>query len=285
MCNTRARYGREKRMRILDIPQYALNAIFEAVVNAVAHRDYSISESKIRMHMFSDRIEIFSPGALPNSMTVEELSERQFSRNELICTCLSRCPIKEAIPDVVRTTIMDRRGEGVPVILGASRALSKKTPEYRLIDGCELKLTIRVAEVVTDNNVSDINYPVNSESHPVNSEIRPVNPENRPVNEKSHPVNGENRPVNAGQKRGNENVAAYLLTKGVRKDLRENMVSVFVRIAGQPNLSYDALCMLTHLPRTVVRTSIAALKDYRLLKRIGSDKTGHWQTFFPPYSV
>ena len=99
----------------------------------------------IRMHMFSDRIEIFSPGALPNSMTVEELSERQFSRNELICTCLSRCPIKEEIPDVSRTTIMDRRGEGVPVILSASRALSKKTPEYRLIDGCELKLTIRCA--------------------------------------------------------------------------------------------------------------------------------------------
>lgn len=269
----------------LDIPQYALNAIFEAVVNAVAHRDYSIAESKIRMHMFSDRIEIFSPGALPNSMTIEELPERQFSRNELICTCLSRCPIKEEIPDVARTTIMDRRGEGVPVILGASRALSKKTPEYRLIDGCELKLTIRVAEVVTDKNVSDISHPVNGESHPVNPESHPVNQKSRPVNEKSHPVNGENRPVNAGQELGNENVAAYLLTKGVRKDLRENMVSVFVRIAGQPNLSYDALCMLTHLPRTVVRTSIAALKDYRLLKRIGSDKTGHWQTFFPPYKI
>ena len=256
----------------LDIPQYAMNAIFEAVVNAVAHRDYSISESKIRIHMFSDRIEIFSPGALPNSMTVEELSERQFSRNELICTCLSRCPIKEEIPDVARTTIMDRRGEGVPVILGASRALSKKTPEYRLIDGCELKLTIRCANA-------------NAENRPVNIESHPVNPESRPVNGESHLVNGENRPVNIGQELCNEEVAAYLLTKGVRKDMRENMVSVFVRIAGQPNLSYDALCMLTHLPRTVVRTSIAALKDYRLLKRIGSDKTGHWQTFFPPYKV
>ena len=142
-----------------------------------------------------------------------------------------------------------------------------------------------VAEVVTDKNVSDISHPVNGESHPVNLESHPVNPESRPVNGKSHPVNGETRPVNAGQELSNENVAAYLLTKGVRKDLRENMVSVFMRIAGQPNLSYDALCMLTHLPRTVVRTSIAALKDYHLLKRIGSDKTGHWQTFFPPNKV
>lgn len=82
-----------------------------------------------------------------------ELSERQFSRNELICTCLSRCPLKEDIPDVARTTIMDRRGEGVPVILGASRALSKKTPEYRLIDGCELKLTIRDARVMMNEHL------------------------------------------------------------------------------------------------------------------------------------
>jgi hypothetical protein len=80
-----------KKPARIDIPQYAMNAVFEAIVNAVAHRDYSIAESKIRLHMFSDRFEIFSPGGLPNSLTIEEIGERQFSRNELICTCLSRC--------------------------------------------------------------------------------------------------------------------------------------------------------------------------------------------------
>ena len=64
----------ERNMRIaaiknparIDIPQYAMNAVFEAVVNAVAHRDYSISGSKIRLHMFSDRLEnerVSSPSA------------------------------------------------------------------------------------------------------------------------------------------------------------------------------------------------------------------------------
>ena len=93
----------ERNMRVaaiknparIDIPQYAMNAVFEAVVNAVAHRDYSSSGSKIRLHMFSDRLEIYSPGGLPNSLSLDEIGERQFSRNELICTCLSRCPIKE----------------------------------------------------------------------------------------------------------------------------------------------------------------------------------------------
>lgn len=120
-------------------------AVFEAVVNAVAHRDYSISGSKIRLHMFSDRLEIFSPGALPNSLTVDEIGERQFSRNELICTCLSRCPLTERFTDIVRSRIMDRRGEGVPVILSASGKLSGKRPKYELLGDSELKLTIFAA--------------------------------------------------------------------------------------------------------------------------------------------
>ena len=116
-----------------------------AVANAVAHRDYSISGSKMRLHMFSDRLEIFSPGALPNSLTVDEIGERQFSRNELICTCLSRCPLTAKFTDIVRARIMDRRGEGVPVILSASGKLSGKRPKYERLGDSELKLTIFAA--------------------------------------------------------------------------------------------------------------------------------------------
>ena len=134
-----------KKPNRIDIPQFAMNAVFEAVANAVAHRDYSISGSKIRLHMFSDRLEIFSPGALPNSLTVDEIGERQFSRNELICTCLSRCPLTERFTDIVRSRIMDRRGEGVPVILSASGKLSGKRPKYELLGDSELKLTIFAA--------------------------------------------------------------------------------------------------------------------------------------------
>jgi predicted HTH transcriptional regulator len=131
----------------IDIPQYAMNAVFEAVTNAVAHRDYSISGAKIRLHMFADRLEIMSPGGLPNSMAVEEIGERQFARNELICTCLSRCPLEERFTEVDRSRIMDRRGEGVPVILSASRRQSGASPEYRLSGDAELKLTIFSAPV------------------------------------------------------------------------------------------------------------------------------------------
>ena len=44
----------------IDLPQYDMMAVFEAVTNAVAHRDYSMAGSKIRLRMFDDRLEIYS---------------------------------------------------------------------------------------------------------------------------------------------------------------------------------------------------------------------------------
>jgi len=140
--NRNMRVAAVKTPARIDVPQYAMNAVFEAVVNAVAHRDYSIAGAKIRLHMFADRLEIFSPGGLPNSLTLDEIGERQFSRNELVCTCLSRCPLVERFTDLNRSRIMDRRGEGVPVIIAASAKLAAKPPKYELLDDSELKLTV-----------------------------------------------------------------------------------------------------------------------------------------------
>ena len=129
-----------------DLPQYAMQSIFEALVNAVAHRDYSIQGSKVRLHMFSDRIEIFSPGAIPNTMTIESLPLRQAARNELLTSLLARCPMFSATFPGDRKFLMDKRGEGVPIILSESEKLSGQRPEYRLIDDTELLLTIFAAK-------------------------------------------------------------------------------------------------------------------------------------------
>lgn len=122
-----------------------MNAVFEAVVNAVAHRDYSVYGSKIRLHLFSDRVEIFSPGAIPNTVTIDSISERQSARNELISSLLARCPMNVNAIGSRRDFIMDKRGEGVPIIITESEALSGKRPEYQLIDEAEVKLTIFAA--------------------------------------------------------------------------------------------------------------------------------------------
>jgi len=129
----------------VDQPQYDPLAIFEAVTNAVAHRDYSMPGSKIRLRLFYDRLEIFTPGMLPNTMTPESMPLRQACRNELIASLLARCPLDSNGQIRHRSHIMDRRGEGVPLILSRSEALSGQLPTYKLIDDSELLLTIPAA--------------------------------------------------------------------------------------------------------------------------------------------
>jgi len=144
----------ERNMRVyaikapyrIETPQFSMNAVFEAVVNAVAHRDYSIYGSRIRLHLFADRLELFSPGTIPNTMTIDSLSERQSARNELLSSLLARCPMNVNAVGSRRSFIMDRRGEGVPIILAESEKLSGRRPEYHLIDDAELLLTIYAAK-------------------------------------------------------------------------------------------------------------------------------------------
>jgi len=126
----------------VEIPQFSERAVFEAVVNAVAHRDYSIHGSKIRLFMFNDRLELYSPGTLPNTVTIESLPLRQATRNELITSLLARCPVQADDGGVGRQYLMEKRGDGIPIIMEESHKLSERYPEYRLIDDAELLLTI-----------------------------------------------------------------------------------------------------------------------------------------------
>jgi predicted HTH transcriptional regulator len=126
----------------VELPEYSIRAVFEAVVNAVAHRDYSIHGSKIRLFLFDDRLELYSPGSLPNTVTIETIALRQSTRNELITTLLSRCPVDDLADETGRQYFMEKRGEGVPIILEESRKLAGRVPDYQLIDEAELRLTI-----------------------------------------------------------------------------------------------------------------------------------------------
>ena len=131
----------------VDMPQYSDKAVFEAVVNAVAHRDYSISGSAIRLSVFENRIEILSPGALPNNLTVESMRVRQSTRNEILTSVLGRLPVGKVEGAGERRFFMERRGDGVPVIRRETRELCGIFPEYKLIDGSELCLTIPAASL------------------------------------------------------------------------------------------------------------------------------------------
>ncbi len=142
------RVSASKALGRADRPQYDMTSVFEAIVNAIAHRDYSIHQSKIRLRMFSDRLELYSPGGLPNTLELDMLPYRQVARNDVIASRLAEVPVPTGIAglNTTRATMMDRRGEGVRVLLRRSEAHSGRRPVYRLLDESEVMLTIFAAE-------------------------------------------------------------------------------------------------------------------------------------------
>ncbi|MFA5000462.1 MAG: ATP-binding protein [Patescibacteria group bacterium] len=81
------------RIEKLELPE---KAIREAILNAIAHRDY-FSTSKIQIHIFSDRVEINNPGGLVGNIKVEDLYKRSFPRNNLLFGLMQRMDLVEEI--------------------------------------------------------------------------------------------------------------------------------------------------------------------------------------------
>jgi ATP-dependent DNA helicase RecG len=103
-----------------DIPEYPEEAIREAIVNAVAHRDYSnfARGSYIQVRLFADRMEIQSPGGLYGTVTLETLEEEQSTRNRTLVRLLEDLHLVE------------NRGSGIKAMIGAMRSANLEPPRF-----------------------------------------------------------------------------------------------------------------------------------------------------------
>lgn len=126
----------------VETPQFGPRAIFEAVVNAVVHRDYSMENARIRLFIFDDRLEIYSPGALPNTLSLEAMRYRQATRNETLASLLRLVAVGRIHGAGNRRYFMEQRGEGIPIIYEQTHGLTGRDPSYELIGGTELRLRI-----------------------------------------------------------------------------------------------------------------------------------------------
>lgn len=107
----------------IDKPEYPLEALREAVVNAVVHRDYSREGETIRIFFYADRVEIHSPGLLPPGIMLADLVQMQAPsrpRNVLIAQLLRDIP-----------TYMERVGAGIRFMTHEMRELNLPDPEFK----------------------------------------------------------------------------------------------------------------------------------------------------------
>lgn len=87
--------------------EYPESVVREAVVNALVHRDYSIADTDIMLAIFSDRLEITSPGRLPNTITTEGMKAgARYARNQMLVNIMRDYGYADAIGMGVRNKII-----------------------------------------------------------------------------------------------------------------------------------------------------------------------------------
>ena len=107
----------------IDEPDYPLEALREAVVNAVVHRDYSLQGEAVRIFYYQDRIEVHNPGLLMAGIQLEELKAgkvRSKPRNPIIATVLRDFP----------GGYMERVGSGISFMIDQMRQLGRPDPQF-----------------------------------------------------------------------------------------------------------------------------------------------------------
>ena len=101
------------------IPEYPEFCWTELIVNAVAHRDYSIMGTDIQIKMFDDHLEVESPGILPGLVRISNIREFHFSRNPKIVELLTEYEFVKELGEGVDRVYRDMAKAGLP------------EPEYR----------------------------------------------------------------------------------------------------------------------------------------------------------
>jgi len=97
-----------------EVAEYPVEVVREAIVNAVAHRDYSIRGDETRVSMFADRIEVYSPGRLPGHVTLKNIVDERFSRNEVIVQVLADLGFIEKLGYGIDRMIRRMQEDGLP---------------------------------------------------------------------------------------------------------------------------------------------------------------------------
>lgn len=120
--------GDDGRFKV--VPEYPEFAWFEGLVNAVTHRDYAMSGDHIRVMMYDDRMEITSPGKLPNIVTLENMKYTRWSRNPTIARAL------------VEFGWVRELNEGVQRIYDEMAGFFLREPTFSEPNGASVRLTL-----------------------------------------------------------------------------------------------------------------------------------------------
>ena len=242
-------YLGEKGVFVTD-REYSPFVLQEMTVNSICHRDYSIKGTEIQIKMFDDRLVFETPGKFPGIVRSDNIRHTHFSRNPKIAEFLKAYKYVREF------------GEGVDRMCKELEAKGLHDPKY-ILTAFILKSTVyayNVKELQTSNTIKG--NVTASRNVTVNSEIFTVNGQDCIVN---FTVNGRNVTVNVTVK-----------NKSVTVKMPQKTKDVLYFLLKEPELSAELLAEKMDCSSRTIKRHLAVLTKSKILKRIGSDKSGSW---------
>jgi len=222
--------------------EYPDEAIREAVVNAVVHRDYSpvARSSQIRIQMFPDRLEVQSPGGLHGPVSEENLEEAQSTRNQLLMRFLEE------------QGLVENRGSGIRAMMAAMREARLEPPRFR-DSRSYFRVTFKNASLMNPNAVNWLNrfagYQISDDQRMALVYLR-----------------HNERMTNSDYRRLNN---VYDTIRATR-DLRELTDQGLIRMHGTRRWAYYTLTSDSETPVAAVRGDIEESKILEYVRQHGS---------------
>ena len=191
--------------KFTTVPEYPEFAWKELVINAIAHRDYSIKGTDIQIKMFDDRIVVESPGMLPGLVRLNNIRSVHFSRNPKIAEYLHEY------------NYVQEFGEGVDRLFREMESAGLPEPEYHC-DSFILSAIIKNAAKTNDSVNDSVNESVN-----------------------------------------------------------KNELKVYELLKKNPSYTREDIKSIIGVSVSTVDRALRGLNNKGKIKRVGSDKTGHWE--------
>lgn len=227
--------------RFVTIPQYPPFCWTELIVNAVAHRDYSILGTDIMVKIFDNHYVVESPGILPGMVRIDNIRQMHFSRNPKIVEFMREYKLVKEF------------GEGVDRMFREMAEVGNPAPEYKQV---EFMVKVRLNSALREENANNVRD-VEKQGGDQKKEKWPENVLEKTLNKEVQLTERQAKIINRMKETGKLNVLGNVL---------ENVLETSASLA-----SYSGVNERT------IRRDLQVLQKQGIIRRVGPDKGGHWE--------
>ena len=227
--------------RFVTIPQYPPFCWTELIVNAVAHRDYSILGTDIMVKIFDNHYVVESPGILPGMVRIDNIRQMHFSRNPKIVEFMREYKLVKEF------------GEGVDRMFREMSEAGNPAPEYKQV---EFMVKVRLNSALREEETNDIKGGEKQGGDQI-KEKRPENVLEKTLNKEVQLTERQAKIINRLKETGKMNVLENIL---------ENVLETSASLASYLGVN-----------ERTIRRDLQFLQKQGIIQHVGPDKGGHWE--------